>query len=49
MLRGCANGFGAVALAALSQERSYGAANRGLSMDPVASHYRRRAKNVIAV
>ncbi|MFT4640545.1 MAG: hypothetical protein ACI8T1_003874 [Verrucomicrobiales bacterium] len=47
MLQRCANGFGAVALAGLSQERSYGAASGGLSMAPVHSHHRRRAKNVI--
>lgn len=47
MLRNCANGFGAFALSALSQDKAYGALNRGLSMDPRHTHTRRRAKNVI--
>ncbi len=47
MLQRCANGFGAVALAALSQDRAYGALRRGLSMDPQSTHAPRRAKNVI--
>ena len=47
MLRNCANGFGALALSALSQDRGYGALNRGLSMAPQQTHAKRRAKNVI--
>lgn len=47
LLQRCANGFGAVALAALSQDRGYGALRRGLSMDPQHTHLPRRAKSVI--
>ena len=47
MLRHCANGFGALALSALSQDRGYGALKRGLSMAPQQPHAKRRAKNVI--
>lgn len=47
MLRRCANGFGAVALAALSQDRGFGALRRGLSVDPQTTHFPRRAKSVI--
>ena len=46
MLQRCANGFGAVALAALSQDPAYGLAMKG-GLAPQPTHYRRRAKNVI--
>ncbi|HEX4794504.1 MAG TPA: DUF1501 domain-containing protein [Humisphaera sp.] len=43
MLSRCANGFGAMALAALSQSRAFGAS----PMSPRPAHFRPRAKNVI--
>src|SRR5882724_2092497 len=43
MLSRCANGFGAMALAALAQSRSFGAS----PMSPRPPHFRARAKNVI--
>src|SRR5438132_1020037 len=50
MLRRCANGFGAVALAALLQDRAYGVASDPRAKDPLAPrppHYPARARNVI--
>ena len=51
MLARCANGFGAVALAALAADPAYGAsADNGERLNPLAprpSHFRARAKNVI--
>ena len=45
MLTTCANGFGAVALAALSQERGFAATNSPLAAKP--PHFPPQAKNVI--
>lgn len=45
MLRDCANGFGALALAALSADSAYGL-NKG-AYQPKPTHFPRRAKNVI--
>src|SRR2546421_4015484 len=45
MLLQCANGFGAVALAALLGDRAYGAVRD--PMAPQAPHYGARARNVI--
>src|SRR5687767_2557529 len=58
MLRRCAGGFGAVALAALMNDRAYGAtspasvaeASAGAAASPFAprpAHYKARARNVI--
>ncbi len=47
MLQRCANGFGAVALAALSHDRAYGSLYKGLATAPRDTHHRARAKNVI--
>ena len=54
MLARCANGFGAVALAALLGDRAYGAEGGGTSvgggadpMAPRATHFAAKAKNVI--
>ncbi len=47
MLRGCANGFGAVALTALSQDPAYGLIHSTPAVRPRKPHYNRRAKNVI--
>lgn len=45
MLRSCANGFGAVALAALLGDRAYGAP--GSALAPGTPHFAPRAKNII--
>lgn len=46
MLRHCASGFGAVALAALMKEKSYGITT-AVEMSPRESHYPAKARNVI--
>src|SRR5207302_1538679 len=50
MLRQCANGFGAVALATLLADPAYGAGTSSASQDPLRprpSHFKAKARNVI--